>query len=106
MKKIFKKNQIIITVLALMIAVAGYINYADGVKKKNAAANKTKEVVGTDVDKDLKDVDDSDLGLAGSPTKIAKASDKVRKGAGEKVALETDEAVDYIMGKLLEKHVI
>ena len=40
-----------------MIAVAGYINYADGVKKKNAAANKTKEVVGTDVDKDLKDVD-------------------------------------------------
>ena len=53
MKKIFKKNQIIITVLALMIAVAGYINYADGVKKKNAAANKTKEVVGTDVDKDL-----------------------------------------------------
>ena len=50
MKKIFKKNQIIITVLALMIAVAGYINYADGVKKKNAAANKTKEVVGTDVD--------------------------------------------------------
>lgn len=55
---------------------------------------------------DLKDVDDSDLGLAGSPTKIAKASDKVRKGAGEKVALETDEAVSYIIGKLSEKHVI
>ena len=60
MKKIFKKNQIIITVLALMIA--GYINYADGVKKKNAAANKTKEVVGTDVDKDLKDVDIAEPG--------------------------------------------
>jgi electron transfer flavoprotein beta subunit len=56
--------------------------------------------------KDLKDVDDSNLGLAGSPTKIAKASDKVRKGAGEKVALETDESVDYIMNKLLEKHII
>ena len=28
---------------------------------------------------DLKDVDDSDLGLKGSPTKIAKASDKVPK---------------------------
>ena len=25
-----------------------------------------------------------DIGLAGSPTKIAKASDKVRKGAGRK----------------------
>lgn len=56
---------------------------------------------------DLKDVDDSNLGLAGSPTKIAKASDKVRKGAGEKVALDTpDESADYIVNKLLEKHVI
>lgn len=28
---------------------------------------------------DLKDVDDSNLGLKGSPTKIAKASDKVKR---------------------------
>ncbi|MBQ3665140.1 MAG: electron transfer flavoprotein subunit beta/FixA family protein [Lachnospiraceae bacterium] len=57
--------------------------------------------------KDLKDVDDANLGLAGSPTKIAKASDKVRKGAGEKVTLDTpDESADYIVNKLLEKHVI
>ncbi len=55
---------------------------------------------------DLKDVDDSDLGLKGSPTKIAKASDKVRKGAGEKVVLDAAESVEYIMGKLKEKHVI
>ncbi len=55
---------------------------------------------------DLKDVDDSDLGLKGSPTKIAKASDKVRKGAGEKVVLDTEEAVAYLMGKFKEKHVI
>ncbi len=56
---------------------------------------------------DLKDVDDSDLGLKGSPTKIAKASDKVRKGAGEKVAFDTpDESVKYIMDKLTEKHII
>ncbi len=56
---------------------------------------------------DLKDVDDSDLGLKGSPTKIAKASDKVRKGAGEKQAFDSaDEAVSYLMNKLTEKHVI
>lgn len=56
---------------------------------------------------DLKDVDDSDIGLAGSPTKIAKASDKVRKGAGEKVALDTpQESADYIIAKLEEKHII
>lgn len=55
---------------------------------------------------DLKDVDDANLGLKGSPTKIAKASDKVRKGAGEKVALDGAEAATYIVGKLKEKHVI
>ena len=56
--------------------------------------------------KDLKDVDDSNLGLAGSPTKIAKASDKVRKGSGEKVVLDPDAAVNYIVDKMKEKHVI
>ena len=55
----------------------------------------------------LVDVEDGDLGLKGSPTKIAKTSDKVRKGAGEKVTPDSpDEAVDYIMDKLLTKHVI
>ncbi|MCH4193108.1 MAG: electron transfer flavoprotein subunit beta/FixA family protein [Butyrivibrio sp.] len=57
--------------------------------------------------KDLKDVDDSNIGLKGSPTVIAKASDKVKKGAGEKVVLDSaDECADYILGKLDEKHVI
>ena len=54
----------------------------------------------------LVDVLDSDLGLAGSPTKIAKASDKVRKGTGEKVTLDAEESVAYIIGKLKDKHVI
>ncbi|MEE3480504.1 MAG: electron transfer flavoprotein subunit beta/FixA family protein [Lachnospiraceae bacterium] len=56
---------------------------------------------------DLTELKDENMGLAGSPTKIAKASDKVRKGAGEKKAdLDPKGAVDYIMGKLEEKHVI
>lgn len=54
----------------------------------------------------LVDVEDSNLGLKGSPTQIAKASNKVRKGAGEKVTLDASESVDYIMDKLKEKHVI
>lgn len=54
----------------------------------------------------LIDVDDKDLGLNGSPTKIAKASDKVRKGSGEKVTLDTEEAALYIFEKLKEKHVV
>ena len=55
---------------------------------------------------DLKEVDDSNIGLKGSPTQIAKASDKVRKGAGEVVNLDVTESVDYIMNKLRERHII
>ncbi|RFZ79087.1 electron transfer flavoprotein beta subunit/FixA family protein [Lacrimispora amygdalina] len=55
---------------------------------------------------DLKEVDDSNIGLKGSPTQIAKASDKVRKGAGEIVNLDAPESVDYIMNKLRERHII
>ena len=38
MKKIFKKNQFIVTFLAVLIAVAGYLNYADNAGKKKEAA--------------------------------------------------------------------
>lgn len=55
---------------------------------------------------DLKDLDDNNIGLKGSPTKIARASDKVRKGAGEVVNLDATESIAYIMSKLTEKHVI
>ena len=54
----------------------------------------------------LVDVDDANLGLKGSPTKIAKASDKVRKGSGEKVNVDPEESVAYIVGKLKDKHII
>ena len=54
----------------------------------------------------LVDVEDGDLGLKGSPTKIAKASDKVPKGAGEKVNLDPTESVNYLMEKFKEKHII
>lgn len=43
MKKIFKKNQIIITALALMIAVAGYINYSDNIKNRNKNKDNTEQ---------------------------------------------------------------
>jgi len=56
---------------------------------------------------DLDTLADENVGLKGSPTQIAKASDKVKKGAGEKVVPESaDAAVDYIFGKLEEKHII
>ena len=54
MKKIFKKNQVIITARAIMIAVAGYINYSDsqfGTSKEKKTedtketASETQEIV-------------------------------------------------------------
>ena len=43
----------------------------------------------------------------GSPTKIARASDKVRKGAGEKFTPDTaDEAAKIIVDALKTKHII
>lgn len=55
----------------------------------------------------LVEVDDKDLGLKGSPTKIAKASDKVKKGKGQVVQLDTpDESAAYITSVLTEKHII
>ena len=49
MKKIFKKNQIIITALAVMIAAAGYISYSDaqikGKKDKTAKTETASETV-------------------------------------------------------------
>lgn len=49
MKKIFKKNQIIVTLLAVLIAVAGYLNYTyDGQEKvasaDNEVANKETQI--------------------------------------------------------------
>ena len=37
MKKLFKKNQFVVTFLAVLIAVAGYLNYANNVDKKKEA---------------------------------------------------------------------
>ena len=55
---------------------------------------------------DLDTLKDENMGLMGSPTKIAKASDKVRKGAGTKVNLDPQESVEYLMKQLTTKHII
>lgn len=51
MKNIFKKNQIIITALAIMIAVAGYLNFAKDNTKDSAkdVAASTNDALGGDI---------------------------------------------------------
>ena len=60
MKKIFRKNHIIITVLALLIAVAGYINYSDAIKKdKNKQTNEVNgEIYNNDKEPDDNSITD------------------------------------------------
>ncbi|WP_244833785.1 electron transfer flavoprotein subunit beta/FixA family protein [Clostridium sp. BJN0001] len=52
------------------------------------------------------DVDKSELGLKGSPTKVKKSMTKEVKGAGELVKESPKEAVTYVLSKLKEKHYI
>ena len=57
MKRMFKKNQIIVTGLAVMIAVAGYLNYSDSFLQKNQS-----EEVGNDLASlELLDISEEDL---------------------------------------------
>ena len=43
MKKILKKNQFIVTFLAVLIAVAGYLNYSANLDKKNESKKVTND---------------------------------------------------------------
>lgn len=51
-------------------------------------------------------IDDSNIGLKGSPTRVFKSFTKSLKSAGTIVELDTQESVDYIVQKLQEKFVL
>lgn len=58
----------------------------------------------TDIEENL---DISNIGLKGSPTKVKKSFTKQAKGKGEKLeGLTAEEAADAIIAKLIEKHII
>lgn len=66
MKRLFKKNQIIITTLALMIAIAGYLNYSGRIF---GSADKTKATSSETASKDLLDISDEDTAAANGDIK-------------------------------------
>lgn len=61
MKRIFRKNQVIIAALAVMIAAAGYLNYSG---KIFGGSQKTAETSGELSNKELLDISDEDLASA------------------------------------------
>lgn len=52
------------------------------------------------------EVDDTAIGLKGSPTRVWKTFTKSLKAAGQQVTLDPQESADYMMEKLREKFII
>ena len=52
------------------------------------------------------DVDDSNIGLKGSPTRVFKSFTKALKGKGTVVTLDPQESADFLVEKLKEKFVL
>ena len=83
MKKILKKNQVIITSLAVLIAVAGYLNFADvdlGLKNKEASADSSSIL--EDVDYDLTD-ETALLDENGADSSLTDVQDQTTSTPGE-----------------------
>lgn len=85
MKKILKKNQVIITSLAVLIAIAGYLNFADvdlGLKNKEASADSSSIL--EDVDYDLTD-ETALLDENGADSSLTDVQDQTTSTPGEAV---------------------
>lgn len=77
MKRIFKKNQIIIATLAVMIAIAGYLNYSgrlfgdsqDGTAEANAdlANQELLDISQDDLETSEEDIVSTDSEAEGTP---------------------------------------
>lgn len=60
-KKIFKKNQLVITALAIMIAAAGYVSYSDSKLRKEEASVQTEQTdAQVNLDQVLEDIESLD----------------------------------------------
>ena len=52
------------------------------------------------------DVEDGNIGLKGSPTRVFKSFTKALKGKGTVVNLDAQESVDFLVEKLHEKFIL
>ena len=84
MKRIFKKNQIIIAALAVMIAAAGYLNYSGKLFGDKDTAEKTNAEL---ANKELLDISEEDV--------TASASDDIKSQDGT----DSDGSVDGTPGE-------
>lgn len=86
MKKIFRKNQIIITALALMIAVAGYISYTRANVAENDAiqtAGETNDISdGEQIGEIFTDTEDNTQAASAADAQAEERSGRIQKTPG------------------------
>ena len=96
MKKIFKKNQVIITALAIMIAVAGYINYSDnhlGMDSALESLGNDEEdtaAAASDTDGIVEEIDSLDYDLTDETALLEENSQASQGDQGTEADQETD----------------
>lgn len=83
LKRIFRRNQIIIAALAIMIAVAGYLNYSGKLFGKGAVSETSNELTNME----LLDISDEDVETTGeiASTDTEEADGEVEGTPGEAV---------------------
>lgn len=95
MKDIFKKNQIIITALAIMIVIAGYLHFVEN--KKDALDASTTDTIDYDAHKETAgdDITDGDLvSVEGSDLLLGELGDEDADVAESKDGVAGDETED------------
>ena len=106
MKKIFKRNQIAITSLAIMIAVAGYLNFSKSDVPTVTEYNETEETLDTIDTMDISDGDALISGVSGDSLISEKVDDEVPTDDTETIGdavLTQAEVSEYVAGAKLER---
>ena len=82
MKKIFKKNQVIITALAIMIAVAGYINYSDSKFGTSKQKKEDTKETASETQKIVEEIESMDYDIT-DETAMLEENQKAQETQGE-----------------------
>lgn len=101
MKRLFKKNQIIITTLAVMIAIAGYLNYSG--KLFSDTDKGTTEANAELVNQELLDISEEDLETGSK--EIASTDSEVEGTPGEAVLTNSEADTTVAQAKLSREQV-
>lgn len=98
MKKVFQKNQIAITALAIMIAVAGYLNFTE----QNASKDGAKKTAGTVETIDTMDISDGDALIKEKADNSPGSSGNMSENTADKTKeSQTAESSETIGGAVL-----